>query len=159
MIEDSSLDSLRVAQRDTILHLALSFLQRVSRISTCNLQPNKGRLWRLNFCPHIASKRDTIPWLEIVDVRFCMNAAIVATYYQYLCPRLASIIRHLVISMIVLFNLLARPFYWEVQRANLFHIIPCSLRYTCSSLLAYLPPPLDLKQLTFISCQRSKGTW
>lgn len=139
--------------------LGSSFSQRVSRMWTCDLHPKKGRLWRLGFCPHIASNGDTIPLFKVIGVLFLMNAAMVAAYCQYPCPRLALIMRYLAISMIILFNQLAQPFCCGVQSDDLFHLIPCSFRYSCISLLAYLHPSSVLKHFTFIPRCRLKAIW
>lgn len=108
--------------------LGLSFSLRVSGTCTCELHPNKKRLCKFGFCPHMASNGNIVPLFKVVDVLFRMKVAIVAAYCQYSWPRPASIMRHLAISMIVLFSLSALPFYYGVRGNDLSHLIPCSLR-------------------------------
>lgn len=112
----------------------------------------------LSFCPTIALNRDVLPLFEVVGVWFLTNTAMVATYYQYSCPKLSLIMRHLTIFMIILFSLLAWPFCCGVRGNDLFHLIPCSFKYSCTSLLAYSPLLSVLKHLTFIPRPRSKAT-
>lgn len=137
--------------------MASSLLQRTLGMWTYALQPNKGTLLRLGFCPCITSNSDAISWLEIVGVRFYINAAIV--YCQYWFSRLATIITHLDISLIILFNLMAQLFSWRVHGTKLFHLIPCFLRKSCASLLTYLLPLFVFKHFTLISCCFSNATW